>query len=227
MDLSSAEKTKYLLELFDSFKESQFNFSDENILKIEGEILWLIQNAKINDSNEIIKILSMLNDPDGISFLVLLLKSENKKIGAAACIALVKVGKPVIMAVLPQLFHQNDNVRYRTVRILEDIKDPRAIPGLIEVVNKDNDVSVRSRAMYVLSKFGSKEAIGPLIAALKDTDAGIRKNAITALGKLGAKEALPALTWLAENDTTEVHGGHGGKVCDNAKRAIEIIQNRL
>jgi HEAT repeat protein len=87
--------------------------------------------------------------------------------------------------------------RYYAVHLFGDLKDPRAVPILIPLLN-DEDVSYI--VPWSLGQIGDARAIAPLINQLNQKDPSLRVLAMDALAQLGAAEALPRLRALSASN---------------------------
>lgn len=112
--------------------------------------------------------------------------------------------------------------RYYAVHLFGDLKDPRAVPILVQLLR---DEEVNHIVPWSLAEIGDKRAVGPLMAALGDKNPSIRVLAIYALEKLGAKEALPRLRGLLR-DKEKCDFGKLDSVAEAAKAAIAKIEAR-
>ena len=94
------------------------------------------------------------------------------------------------------LFDTDASVRQRAALALQQI-GPAALPGLQELMDRADNVSLRYEAIQALAIVGlqAKEALPLLIKALKDPEPQLRGAAARGLGRLGeaAVEAIPAL----------------------------------
>jgi len=68
-------------------------------------------------------------------------------------------------------------------RRLGEIKDPAAVPPLIEAL-RDEDSNVRRQAAETLGEIKDPAAVPPLIEALRDKDSDVRAAATRALGRI-------------------------------------------
>lgn len=93
---------------------------------------------------------------------------------------------------LRQLRSGDRAIRRVAASKLGDIKDPRAVAGLVSVL-QDEDSDVRWNAAHALGKIGDPMAIEPLVAALQDADSGVRQVAAEGLGKFGDWRAIEPL----------------------------------
>ena len=77
-----------------------------------------------------------------------------------------------------------------------------------------------------IGKFGSEDAIEPLLKVIKeDPDPWIRVTAVEALGALGDDRVLPTLEWVRDNDLEE--DGRGLSAGWVAADSIREIKERL
>ncbi len=79
------------------------------------------------------------------------------------------------------------------------IGDSRAEEFLLEVLEKDLNVSVRIWAGYALGKMNNQKGVEYLISSLKNVDEEDIKNIIKFLGKVGSKKAINPLIKLLKN----------------------------
>jgi HEAT repeat protein len=71
--------------------------------------------------------------------------------------------------------------RYYAAHLLGDLKDPRAVPILVPLLN---DTEVNHIVPWALGEIGDKRAIPPLVRMLADTDPSMRVLAIYGLKQL-------------------------------------------
>jgi HEAT repeat protein len=110
--------------------------------------------------------------------------------------------------------------RYYAVHLFGDLKDSRAVPILIPLLQ---DREVNWIVPWSLGEIGDKSAIPPLIQTLSDKSSDMRVLAIYALERLKAKEALPQLHLLTEDDE-RIHFDGSGTVADAAKKTIANLE---
>ena len=58
---------------------------------------------------------------------------------------------------IPALTDRSFAIRFSTIRALERINDPRAIPYLRQAADKDKDAQIKETALSVLKKFKEDE----------------------------------------------------------------------
>jgi hypothetical protein len=110
--------------------------------------------------------------------------------------------------------------RYYAAHLLGDLKDPRAVPVLIPLLD---DPEVNHIVPWALAEIGDKRAVAPLINALGDKDPSIRVLVILALERMKATEALPALHALVSDDARSTFG-QLVTVADAARSAIAKLE---
>jgi HEAT repeat protein len=112
--------------------------------------------------------------------------------------------------------------RYFAVHVLGALKDKRAVPILIPLLQ---DEQINYNVAWALGEIGDDQAIGPLIEALRDKSSDMRVSAISALEKLGTIAALPHLYALL-NDHEKSHTGDQISVAERAKAAIAALETK-
>ena len=110
--------------------------------------------------------------------------------------------------------------RYYAVCLFGDLKDSKALPILIPLLN---DKEVNYRVLGSLGEIGDKRAIPAILKALDDNDPSVRVLAIYALEKLDAKEALPRLQQLV-TDNEKSHFDRMVSVAEAAQKAISKLK---
>lgn len=115
---------------------------------------------------------------------------------------------------------QIESDRYYAAHLFGDLKDVRAVPILIPLLN---DRQVNWVVPWSLGEIGDRAAVGPLIDTLHDVSPDMRVLAIYALEQLRAKEALPELRLLRQDDAT-IHFDGLGTVAQAAEAAISKLE---
>ncbi len=109
---------------------------------------------------------------------------------------LIELFKGIGDAATPQLIQalQTDDIwQIRTTcRCLAEIKDQRAVPALIKVLNH-LDYQIRNYATTALGNTKDTTAFNPIVEILKDSIEVPRKAAAYALGELNDKRGIPYL----------------------------------
>jgi HEAT repeat protein len=110
--------------------------------------------------------------------------------------------------------------RYYAAHLLGDLKDPRAVPVLVPLLN---DTEVNYIVPWSLGQIGDGSAIQPLIQTLSDSNPSMRVLAIYALVELKATEALPRLReFLGDNERSNFDKLES--VAEAARDAIAKLQ---
>jgi len=104
----------------------------------------------------------------------------------------------VIEPLLTELAHEDSGRRQFAARVLEKVKDGRAVEPLIQALSNegkssDGEYVVPWVAAVSLGKVGDKRAVEPLINALSHEDEFVRRCSARALGKLEDVRSVKAL----------------------------------
>lgn len=155
-------------------------------------------------------IFASLGDPRGFNALVAILSdySEKRKVDIISSVG------------LPSLQGQIREDRYYAAHLLGDLKDPRAIPILVPLL-EDSDVNYI--VPWSLGQIGDRSAIPALIGQLSDSDTNMRVLAIYALVALKATEALPRLRQLLADDARS-NFDKSESVAEAARTAIDKLR---
>jgi HEAT repeat protein len=120
-------------------------------------------------------------------------KDEMAVVRMAAYGALVRLGRKEMWESLQQAAQAaNPEDRAEAIRVMADLKDPRAAPIMVNLLTYTQP-SVRGTAARGLGQLGQKEARGQIEPLLKDPVPAVRESAAASLADLGGKEAVPAL----------------------------------
>jgi HEAT repeat protein len=130
-------------------------------------------------------------------------------------------GQPVVSS--DGHYHVEQQIRadrYYAAHLLGDLKDPRAVPILIPLLN---DPDVNYIVPWSLGEIGDHRADEALILTLSDPDPSLRVLAIFALKKLSARTALPRLREL-QSDQARSNFGDTITVAEAAKATIVKLE---
>lgn len=112
------------------------------------------------------------------------------------------------------------------VRVLGEIRDPRAEPVLIELLEGADNLNVRARAAAALGALGGPIAPPALRAALKDAAWQVRAQAASSLGALRSQESVAALSaaitdreWWVRRNCAEALGALG----ERGREALRVL----
>jgi HEAT repeat protein len=184
--------------------------------------------------------LAALRDPAVLPELEPCLSNKDRHIRANAAFVFASLGDPrgfaTITAILDDysrrpegqgipgggwsLVAQVRSDRYYAVHVLGMLKDPRAVPVLIPLLN---DPDVNYKIPWALEQIGNDAAVQGVIVALHNQSADVRVYAAQAAGALKAKEALPELRTLL-NDAERSHLDRMLSAQEAARLAIAAIE---
>lgn len=91
---------------------------------------------------------------------------------------------------------------------------------LVRVINTNNSVDIRARAIRALASIEDPEIINQLTGLLRDPESEIRLASIETLGKIGSARALEFIRVAAEKETNE-------KIVEAAKTALTLIKEKI
>lgn len=139
----------------------------------------------------VVSILGQLGEPRAAAAIGARLDHPSEELRTAAAVALVRLGAPAVLVLLPRLTaFDNPAARRASIEIIRQIGE-EAIPPLNAVLYR-GDALERQQAATLLVLIG--EAAAPaLLAALEDGGADLRHTAAAALGQMGYPGAVAAL----------------------------------
>ena len=114
----------------------------------------------------------------------------------AAYEALIGMGVDVVPALVEGFPQIGGTARLSVIRAFGAIRDPRAVPLLLDLVQSDDPnelVFVSSLAAKSLGQIGDVTAIEGLVGLLGHERNGPRRMAVVVLGNLGNHQAVPGL----------------------------------
>jgi len=131
-------------------------------------------------------------------------KDEMAVVRVATYGALVRLGRKEMWESLRRAAQAaNPEDRTEALRVMVDLKDPRAVPIMLELLTYPQP-SVRGTAARGLGQLGQKAARGLIEPLLKDPVPAVRESATAGLAELGGKESLPALKKLLNDGNVTV-----------------------
>ena len=137
--------------------------------------------------------------------------------------------KAITSLFIAPLKEEDGLVRRRTVEVLGQLKDVRAVESLIAAL-QDNDEEVRKQAAQVLGQLKDVRAVEPLITFLREKawswDEEARKQAVQALGELNDTRAVePLIALLNKEGESETVKWSAADVLGKLKdaRAVEPL----
>ncbi len=135
--------------------------------------------GEIKDARAIPALLKIMADPD----------KQNRECAAAA---LARIGAPSVEPLLGLLGAADLNTRENAIWALGEIKDPKAIAPLGNLL-KDRAMMIRARAAESLGQIKAGVPTAPLLEALKDEKPLVRVKAIESLAALRKPEVVGAI----------------------------------
>ena len=212
--------------------------------EVAGELLERFRASDVfYEQHDIARALIAQHERSVLPELVPYLRAEDRHMRANAALVFAGLGDPrgfyVLVSILndrsvrpdaqglvyrggihegggPHLEQQIATDRYYAAVLLGELKDPRAIPALISLLEEPE---VNFGAVGALEEIGGQQAVTALIKRLSDHDPSIRVLAIRALTHLHSKEAIPAIYRLL-NDEDHSHVDDLVSVGEAAKEAL-------
>ncbi len=166
--------------------------------------------------------LGKFKDPEATRHLAARLLDDVPDVRKAAADAILKIGSPVVdhlislreeqgdggvpreamEPILISLKGETSRERRYAVTLLGDLKDPRAVDGIISVLG-DRDVATQIHVIKILAKLREPRAVGPLLALLKESTWKVRREVPKALAEIQDPRAVePLLAALKDKDIT-------------------------
>ncbi len=139
---------------------------------------------------------------DVVEGIIPLLQQRNTGSRMAVLDVLKKIGSSHVDGVISMLYDENEDIRVYGCEVLSFLKDPRAIPSLIDKLVTDAD-NVRNAACVALGDFNDEEAVKALLNALHD-DEWIAFSAIYSIGRTRLKIAAPQLLEFFKTSSEEL-----------------------
>jgi len=108
---------------------------------------------------------------------------------------LKKQGKEGIDKLADRLLHaETGGERFLAAALMEDLKDPSAIPALAQALQKDEDLLVRRMSSHAIAMIQNEAGLPSLRTAMQsDSDWGVRVNAAYGVAKLGQADGVKML----------------------------------
>ena len=132
--------------------------------------------------------LGKIEDPRIVGSLIEALNDRNLCVREAAAKSLREVGKPAVDPLVESLRDENYDVCFRSIVLLGEIGDGRAVEPLVGVLRNFELWALRFEAARSLGLIKDPRAIGPLTEALSDKDEYVREGAEGALKEITGKE---------------------------------------
>ena len=137
-----------------------------------------------------------LRQGKNILLLTRLLQHPDLTVQWKAAEALGSLGTDAVDYLLHALLEHNISGKLGAIEALADIKDPRAVTPLINLLNYDKSHEIQWASALALGEIGDPAAIDPLWDALWKTDKYVRYGSAVALQRLGWLPVTPEeQTW--------------------------------
>jgi HEAT repeat protein len=215
-------------ELLSLFRGSQFFFDQFDVAKelvalhdtgVLPPLVPELSNEDRHIRGNAAFVFAGLGDPRGFDVLLSILKDRSDRPPGQGVVlggGISAPGTAPAYNVKPQITAD----RYYAAHLLGDLKDPRAVPVLVSLLDEPE---VNYIVPWSLGEIGDKRAVAPLIQALADSDPSMRVLAIYGLEQLHATDAIPALRRLLE-DRQRTTFGNQVPVADAARAAITKLE---
>ncbi len=156
--------------------------------------------------------------------LISRLTSPNESWRVDAETRLVSLGDAAVPSLIGALKHAHPAVRVHVVHALSRIRNPMAIPGMIEALeDTENNAAGAIAAEKALISWG-EEVKGALLRASMTGPAHVRPRALRALGRIGGEDLEQPLRTLIADRVSAVRAQAAvalAQVC--GQRAVEVI----
>ncbi len=150
--------------------------------------------------------LAAIGDPQAVEALTLALAHPSRWTATTVAADLVEMGPSAVPTLIEIASAAGSGhpgaheAAVTAVRVLGEIRDPRAESVLIGLLDHAKDLNVRARAAAALGAVGGALAPPALRDALSDGEWQVRAQAASSLGALGDRDSVPALS-AAISDT--------------------------
>jgi HEAT repeat protein len=201
----------------DAVKYGQATKGPDDVYSITDQ-----QRSRLDVAQKSADALGNLGAP---SLNVLMAAFKDKDLNGYAAPGLVKMGAPAVDALVAAMHDADADVRWEATNALGEIKDPRAVPALLEALQVKD---IQWHAALALGKIKDARAVEPLIAALQNKDAEYREQVASALGELKDPRADTALTAALKDPEPKVlHAAANALGLINDPQAVNVLLTAL
>ena len=140
--------------------------------------------------------LAAIGDPKAVDALTRALADRSRWTAATVAADLIEMGPAAVPTLIEIAASAGSGqpgaheAAVTAVRVLGEIRDPRAEPVLIELLERAGDLNLRARAAAALGAVGGPLAPPALRAALQDDEWQVRAQAASSLGALGDRGSV-------------------------------------
>ena len=127
-----------------------------------------------------------------------------KKDFSSASHLLERLGRSISDYLIDALEHSHPNIRKNTTYLLGKFKESKAVIPLLEILQNEEDETVRSQAIWALGEIGDKRATDPILRILEDESNDDKTHAISALKELKDPKTIDALIPILEDENWKV-----------------------
>ena len=176
--------------------------------------------------------LAAIGDPKAVDALARALADPSRWTATTVAADLIEMG-PAAVPTLIEIAADADSGRpgaheaaVTAVRVLGEIRDPRAEPVLIELLRGADNLNVRARAAAALGAVGGPLALPALCSALGDDEWQVRAQAASSLGALGDRGSVAALSAAVEDESWWVRRNCAealGELGDPGREALRAL----
>jgi len=215
--LRQFENTRVFWQQFEVAKALVAAHDDTILPKLEP---WLTVDDRLSRGNAAF-VFAGLGDPKGFDTIVAILNDRSERTPGQGAIVFhtgPDLGTDTKLLVAAEIRQD----RYYAAHLLGDLKDPRAVPILVRLLQ---DPDVKDIVPWSLGQIGDKSANPALIGALNDSNPNTRVLTIYALQQLGATEALPRLRELLDDTRRSTFRGQVA-VSEAARAAIDKLESQ-
>jgi HEAT repeat protein len=166
--------------------------------------------------------LAAIGDPAAVEALATALADSSRWTAATVAADLIEMGPPSVPTLI-EIASAADSGKegahdaaVTAVRVLGEIRDLRAEPVLIRLLESSGDLNIRARAAAALGAVGGPLAPPALRDALRDDAWQVRAQSAASLSALGDRESIPKLSaaiqdesWWVRRNCAEALGSLG------------------
>ncbi len=166
----------------------------------------------MDDGSEDVRVvaarsLAAIGDPRAVEALTAALSDSSRWTATTVATNLIEMG-PAAVPTLIDIASAADSggrgqydAAVTAIRVLGEIRDPRAETVLIRLLSEGAELNARARAAAALGAVGGPLAPPALRAALLDGSWQVRAQAASSLGALGDRDSVQALMLAIEDDS--------------------------